>query len=76
LSYIGDAHIGHRVNVGAGTIFSNFDGRQIQQAVVGDDVYIGNGAILVAPLAVSSGRQIAHGAVVRDGGPQNEGGAT
>ena len=65
LSYIGDAEIGQRVNVGAGTLFANFDGQQIQRATVGDDTYIGNGSILVAPLAVAGNEQIAHGSVVR-----------
>jgi len=65
LSYIGDAHIGERVNVGAGTIFANFDGHQIHEAVVGNDTYIGNGSILVAPLEVPKGLQINHGSVVR-----------
>ena len=67
LSYIGDAEIGQRVNVGAGTIFSNFDGQRIQRTCVGDDAYIGNGSILVAPLEVAQGRQITHGAVVKRG---------
>ena len=66
LSYIGDARIGQRVNVGAGTIFANFDGQRIQEAIVGDDTYIGNGSILVAPLSVKEKRQIAHGSVVRN----------
>lgn len=65
LSYIGDAEIGQRVNVGAGTIFANFDGQKIHRSQVGDDTYIGNGSILVAPVAVSSHAQIAHGSVIR-----------
>lgn len=65
LSYIGDATIGRRVNVGAGTIFANFDGKQIQRSVVGDDTYVGNGSILVAPLSVPGKQYIAHGSVVR-----------
>ncbi|GMV97074.1 MAG: NTP transferase domain-containing protein [Phycisphaerae bacterium] len=64
LSYIGDATIGRRVNVGAGTIFANFDGKQIQRSVVGDDTYVGNGSILVAPLTVPENQYIAHGSVV------------
>ncbi len=66
LSYIGDAQIGERVNVGAGTIFANFDGHQIQRAVVENDTYIGNGSILVAPLHVTGNAQIAHGSVVKE----------
>jgi bifunctional UDP-N-acetylglucosamine pyrophosphorylase/glucosamine-1-phosphate N-acetyltransferase len=67
LSYIGDAEIGERVNVGAGTIFANFDGERIHRAVVGDDTNIGNGSILVAPLTVQKNQNIAHGSVVRAG---------
>lgn len=76
LTYIGDAQIGERVNVGAGSIFSNFDGRQIQRSSVGSDVYIGNGAILVAPLTVPAQTQIAHGAIINGGGVPKTGGAT
>lgn len=65
LSYIGDATIGERVNIGAGTIFANFDGRQIQRSVVGDGTYVGNGSILVAPIKVPDNQYIAHGSVVR-----------
>jgi bifunctional UDP-N-acetylglucosamine pyrophosphorylase / glucosamine-1-phosphate N-acetyltransferase len=66
LSYVGDAEIGRRVNVGAGTIFANFDGKRIHRSYVGDDTYIGNGSILVAPLTVPPNDQIAHGSVVRN----------
>lgn len=65
LSYIGDATIGERVNVGAGTIFANFDGKQIQRSVVGNETYVGNGSILVAPISVPEKQHIAHGSVVR-----------
>lgn len=65
LSYVGDAEIGKDVNVGAGTIFANFDGKQIHRSYVGDETYIGNGSILVAPLTIPPGQQIAHGSVVR-----------
>lgn len=74
LSYIGDAMIGERVNVGAGTLFANFDGAKIHPSVVGDDTYIGNGSILVAPLNVNGQSQIAHGSVVRDGNDASRGG--
>lgn len=75
LSYIGDANIGARVNVGAGTIFANFDGKQIHESNVGDDAYIGNGSILVAPVTVAKSAQIAHGSIVRgkDGSPRDGG---
>lgn len=75
LSYIGDAEIGQRVNVGAGTIFANFDGQKIHKSVVGDDTYIGNGSILVAPITVAGSAQIAHGSVVRSENGQTRDGA-
>lgn len=66
LSYIGDAEIGERVNVGAGTLFANFDGERIQRSQVGNDTYIGNGSIVVAPIKIAGNQQIPHGKVVKD----------
>lgn len=75
LSYIGDAEIGEGVNVGAGTLFANFDGQRIHRSKVGDKAYIGNGSILVAPLSIAEAAQIAHGSIVRgnDGSPRDGG---
>ncbi len=67
LSYIGDAEIGERVNIGAGTLFANFDGQRIHRAAVGSDTYVGQGAIIVAPIEVSASAQIGHGTVVKKG---------
>jgi len=64
LSYIGDATIAERVNVGAGTIVANFDGRQIQRTVVDSDTFIGSGSILVAPLRLPPGARVSPGSVV------------
>ncbi len=64
-SYLGDARFGKNVDVGTGTITANFDGRKIHQTWVGDNVYLGSGSILVAPLHVNSGQQITPGTVVR-----------
>jgi bifunctional UDP-N-acetylglucosamine pyrophosphorylase/glucosamine-1-phosphate N-acetyltransferase len=63
-SYLGDADIGRNVNVGAGSITANFDGEQINRTVVGDDCYIGSGAVLVAPLTLQAGARVAAGKVV------------
>lgn len=63
-SYLGDAHIGRNVNVGAGSITANFDGEQINRTVVGDDCYIGSGAVLIAPLTLKAGARIGAGTVV------------
>lgn len=66
-SYIGDATFGQKVNVGTGTITANFDGKEIHRTEVGDEVYLGSGSILIAPLHVKSGVQIAPGTVVQEG---------
>jgi len=63
-SYLGDAHIGRNVNVGAGSITANFDGEQINRTVVGDDCYIGSGAVLIAPLTLKAGARIGAGTVI------------
>ncbi len=66
-SYIGDAHVGRHVNIGAGTIFSNYDGREIHASKVGDNSFIGSGAILIAPLKVHDHAHIEPGSVVSNG---------
>jgi bifunctional UDP-N-acetylglucosamine pyrophosphorylase/glucosamine-1-phosphate N-acetyltransferase len=64
LSYVGDTKAGQHVNIGAGSIVANFDGKQIQNTEIGDNAYIGNGAILVAPLQVPPGAHVGPGSVV------------
>ena len=64
LSYIGDAQIGRKVNIGAGTITANFDGTKVNQTVIDDNTYVASGSILVAPLHVPGHSQIAPGSVV------------
>ncbi len=63
-SYLGDAVIGRNVNIGAGLITANFDGQNINRTQVGDDCYIGSGAVLIAPLKVKPRAHIDAGAVV------------
>jgi len=65
-SYIGDARVGRRVNIGAGTIFANYDGTKINQTEVGDDTFVGSGSILVAPLSLKPNAHIQPGTVVRN----------
>ncbi len=64
VSYIGDADLGERVNVGAGTITCNFDGYAKHQTTVGDDVFIGSDSMLVAPVTLEDGSRTGAGAVV------------
>lgn len=63
-SYIGDAKVGKNVNIGAGSLTANFDGEKINQTTIGDDCYIGSGAVLVAPLELKDGSSVSAGAVV------------
>lgn len=63
-SYLGDAAIGKNVNVGAGSLTANFDGTDINQTTVGDECYIGSGAVLIAPLSIKPGSHIGAGTVV------------
>ena len=64
LTYIGDATIGPRVNIGAGTVFANYDGKAKHPTTVGEGAFIGSGSILVAPNHVAPGATTGAGAVV------------
>ncbi len=64
LSYLGDAQVGKQVNVGAGTITANFDGRRKNKTIVEDRVLLGCDTILVAPVKVGKGAKTGAGAVV------------
>ncbi|MBI4394568.1 MAG: NTP transferase domain-containing protein [Candidatus Omnitrophica bacterium] len=64
LSYLGDARIGQKVNVGAGTITANFDGKRKNKTVVGDRVLLGCDTVLIAPVTVGKGAQTGAGAVL------------
>ena len=59
LSYIGDASVGERTNVGCGTVFCNYDGREKHRTTVGESVFIGANTNLVAPVKVGDGAYIA-----------------
>jgi bifunctional UDP-N-acetylglucosamine pyrophosphorylase/glucosamine-1-phosphate N-acetyltransferase len=63
-SYIGDATIGSNVNIGAGTITCNFDGKQKHHTDIGADVFIGSDTMLVAPVKIGEGARTGAGAVV------------
>lgn len=64
LAYVGDANLGEGVNVGAGTVFANYDGKQKHPTVVKDRAFIGSGTILVAPVTVGQDAVTGAGAVV------------
>jgi bifunctional UDP-N-acetylglucosamine pyrophosphorylase/glucosamine-1-phosphate N-acetyltransferase len=71
LSYLGDAMIGTRTNIGAGTITCNYDGKNKHQTIIEDNVKIGSDTMLVAPVRVGSGAVTAAGAVVTSDVPPN-----
>lgn len=64
LSYLGDAVIGARTNIGAGTITCNYDGANKHKTVLGEDVFIGSNNSLVAPVNISTGANTAAGSTI------------
>lgn len=64
LTYLGDADVGSRVNIGAGTIFANYDGSAKHATRVGDRAFLGSGTIVVAPNEIPEGVVTGAGAVV------------
>ena len=72
LTYIGDATIGERVNVGAGTITCNYDGANKHQTVIGDRAFIGSGVELVAPVTIGAGATIGAGSTISKDAPPGE----
>ena len=59
LAYLGDSIIGENVNVGAGTITCNYDGRAKHQTKIGKDVFVGSNSTLVAPVEIGEGAYLA-----------------
>jgi bifunctional UDP-N-acetylglucosamine pyrophosphorylase / glucosamine-1-phosphate N-acetyltransferase len=64
LAYIGDADVGARVNIGAGTITCNYDGVSKNRTVIEDDCFIGSDATLVAPVRIARGSYIGAGSTI------------
>ena len=69
LAYIGDAEIGRRVNVGAGTITCNYDGANKHKTIIEDDVFIGSDTQLVAPVTVGRGATLGAGTTLTKNAP-------
>lgn len=64
LAYLGDAEIGARTNIGAGTIFANYDGQAKHKTRVGERVFVGSGTVIVAPNTIPAGVITGAGAIV------------
>jgi bifunctional UDP-N-acetylglucosamine pyrophosphorylase/glucosamine-1-phosphate N-acetyltransferase len=69
LSYVGDASIGEGANIGAATVFVNYDGVAKHHTTVGDHVRIGSDTMLVAPVSIGDGAYTAAGSVITDDVP-------
>jgi bifunctional UDP-N-acetylglucosamine pyrophosphorylase/glucosamine-1-phosphate N-acetyltransferase len=66
LAYLGDADIGAKVNIGAGTITCNYDGYKKHPTQIGEGAFIGSNSTLVAPLGIGAGAYVAAGSVVTE----------
>jgi bifunctional UDP-N-acetylglucosamine pyrophosphorylase/glucosamine-1-phosphate N-acetyltransferase len=69
LTYIGDASVGSDVNVGAGTITVNYDGANKWQTVIKDNVFIGSGSMLIAPVTIGEGANTGAGSTITKDAP-------
>ena len=70
LTYLGDAEIGAKANIGAGTITCNYDGVNKHRTTIGAGAFIGSNAALVAPVTVGAGAYVASGSVITDDVPE------
>jgi bifunctional UDP-N-acetylglucosamine pyrophosphorylase/glucosamine-1-phosphate N-acetyltransferase len=64
LTYLGDAEVGAKSNIGAGTITCNYDGFLKEKTVIGDNAFIGSNSALVAPVTIGAGAIVAAGSVI------------
>jgi bifunctional UDP-N-acetylglucosamine pyrophosphorylase/glucosamine-1-phosphate N-acetyltransferase len=71
LSYIGDGRVGENANIGAGTIFCNYDGAQKHRTEVGKGAFVGSNSALVAPISIGAGAYVGSGSVITEDVPAN-----
>ena len=69
LTYVGDATIGADANIGAGTVFVNYDGVDKHRTTIGDAAFVGSGSMLVAPVEVGPGAYVAAGSAITENVP-------
>jgi bifunctional UDP-N-acetylglucosamine pyrophosphorylase/glucosamine-1-phosphate N-acetyltransferase len=70
LAYLGDATIGSKVNIGAGTITCNYDGEKKNPTVIADGAFIGSDSQLIAPVTIGKGAYVGSGTTVREDVPE------
>ncbi|MBI2012721.1 hypothetical protein HYS90_02205 [Candidatus Curtissbacteria bacterium] len=70
VTYLGDTTVGEKVNIGAGTIIANYDGKVKNKTEISDDAFIGANSTLVAPVRVGRGAKVGAGAVVLEDVPE------
>jgi bifunctional UDP-N-acetylglucosamine pyrophosphorylase / glucosamine-1-phosphate N-acetyltransferase len=71
LSYVGDATVGKKVNIGAGTITCNYDGANKFRTVIEDNAFIGSDSQLIAPVKIGKGATVAAGSTITQDAPEN-----
>ena len=71
LSYIGDAVVGTNVNIGAGVIIANYDGKNKHQTIINDNAFIGSNSTLIAPLIIEENALIAAGSTITNNVPKD-----
>jgi bifunctional UDP-N-acetylglucosamine pyrophosphorylase/glucosamine-1-phosphate N-acetyltransferase len=72
LSYVGDASVGAKANIGAGTITCNYDGVNKHRTVIGEGAFVGSNSALVAPVTVGAGATIGAGSVITKDTPDDQ----
>ena len=72
LAYVGDAEVGARVNIGAGTITCNYDGGAKHRTIIEDDCFIGSDATLVAPVRIGKGSYVGAGSTITKDTPPGQ----
>lgn len=70
LSYVGDAEIGEGTNIGAGTIFANYDGENKHRTKIGNSVFVGSNSTLVAPITINDRGRTGAGSVITKNVPE------
>lgn len=71
LTYIGDSEIGKNVNIGACSVFANYDGKLKHKSIVEDNVFIGSGSIIISPVIIKKGSFIAAASSINMDVPEN-----